>query len=445
MTSIPTQDAAGVRALEARLSYAGWRVAAICHIGVLTGFATVFIYSFSFMVQPLHDSFGWNREQIARAFSLAAVSVAFGSPLIGKLFDRFDPRRLITAFMAAFGLGLAGLAFLTPHLMQFYANAVLIGIAGTGTYQLGYARIIAGWFERRLGAALSIVVAGSGVGSFVVPPIVQHLIAAYGWRHTYLCLAALPLLIGAPLTFAFARSAGDSPRSKAVPPNPGTITGLRWSDAVASLPFWLLALGVCALSLSENGALAHLAPMLNQAGLPAREIAWTASLLGIASITGRFAPGWLLDYVKGSVIAVLSLLAAGFGMFLLAHAHTFTAAGPAAFVAGLGGGCELDLIPYMLRRYFGLRDFSGLYGLVYTAFALAGAAAPLILGHVYDATGSYTATMNLFCVVTVVAAFAMFALPAYRFTAYAATAQESSPAPSDPVFTTDKGAALESR
>ncbi|HLJ79578.1 MAG TPA: MFS transporter [Acidobacteriaceae bacterium] len=433
MTSTPTRDAAGLRACETRLTYAGWRVAAICHIGVLTGFATVFIYSFSFIVQPLHDTFGWNREQIARAFSLAAISVAFGSPLIGRLFDRYDPRKLITAFMVAFGLGIAGLAFLTPHLLQFYANAVLIGIAGTGTYQLGYARIIAGWFDRKLGAALSIVVAGSGVGSFVVPPLVQHLIATCGWRHTYLCLAAFPLLVGAPLTFAFARTPGATHRAEA-PVNRDTITGLRWSQALASLPFWLLALGVCALSLSENGALAHLAPMLNQAGLPAREVAFTASLLGIASITGRFTLGWLLDYVKGSLLAVGSLLAAGSGMFLLAHAHTFAAAGPAAFVAGLGGGCELDLIPYMLRRYFGLRDFSALYGLVYTAFALAGAAAPLILGHVFDATGSYIATMNLFCGVTLLAAFAMFALPAYRFTAYAALIDEGKTVTSESIL-----------
>ncbi len=446
MTTSPTRDPAGLRDSETGLRYAGWRVAAICHIGVLTGFATVFIYSFSFMVQPLHDAFGWNREQIARAFSLAAVSVAFGSPLIGKLIDRFDPRKLITAFMAAFGLGIAGFAFLTPHLLQFYANAVFVGIAGTGTYQLGYARIIAGWFERKLGAALSIVVAGSGVGSFLVPPIVQHLIAACGWRQTNLCLAALPLLIGAPLTFAFARTADDTHRAKAAPvATRDSVIGLRWAEAIASVPFWLLVLGVCALSLSENGALAHLAPMLNQAGLRAHEVAFTASLLGVASIIGRFALGWLLDYVKGSVIAVGSLLAAGSGMFLLAHAHTFAAAGPAALVAGLGGGCELDLIPYMLRRYFGLRDFSALYGLVYTGFALAGAIAPLILGHIYDATGSYTATMNLFCGATVIAAFAMFALPAYRFTVHAATAEEPGSAISDPVLTVDKGAALESR
>jgi sugar phosphate permease len=418
----PTKTQQAVRSSENQIAYPGWRIAVVCHMGVLTGFATVFIYSFSFMVKPLGQAFGWDREQIARAFSLAAISVAICSPFIGKLFDRFDPRKLIAGFMTVFGLGMASLAFLTPHLWQLYANAVLIGIAGTGTYQLGYARVIAAWFERRLGAALSIVVAGSGVGSFVVPPLVSHLLATYGWRATYLGLAALPLLIGAPLTLLFARTPRAGSVHEAARATRGAaVEGLSWQRALGSASFWVLALGVVALSLSENGALAHLAPMLSDHGLKAEQIAFTASLLGIASVTGRFVLGSLLDFVKGSHIAVGSLLAAGVGMLLLAHARTFGAAAPAALVAGLGGGCELDLIPYMLRRYFGLRSFSTLYGLVYSTYAVAGAIAPLVLGHIYDKTGSYTGILNAFCTVTLVASVAMLALPAYRYAAHTET------------------------
>jgi MFS family permease len=407
---------AAVRSAENRLAYPGWRVAVVCHIGVLTGFATVFIYSFSFMVKPLGQAFGWDREQIARAFSLAAISVAIFSPFIGKLFDRFDPRKLIAGFMTAFGLGMASLAFLTPHLWQLYANAVLIGIAGTGTYQLGYARVIAAWFEKRLGAALSIVVAGSGVGSFIVPPLVAHGLAAYGWRETYLGLAAMPLFIGMPLTLLFARTPREGQAHESGKAMRGEAAeGLTWKQALGSASFWMLALGVVALSLSENGALAHLAPMLSDHGLRAEQVAFTASLLGIASVTGRFVLGALLDFVKGSHIAVASLLAAGVGMLLLAHARTFEAAAPAAFIAGLGGGCELDLIPYMLRRYFGLRSFSTLYGLVYSTYAVAGAAAPLVVGHAYDKTGSYIGIFNVFCAITLVASMAMLALPQYRY------------------------------
>jgi MFS family permease len=439
------QERSALSAAESNLSYAGWRVATVCHIGVLTGFATVFIYSFSFMVKPLQHEFGWSSEQVARAFSFAAISVAVCSPFMGRLFDRIEPRKLIAGMMVALGLGLASLAFLTPHLVQFYACAVFIGIAGTGTYQLGFARIVTAWFERRLGAALSIVVAGSGVGSLLIPPLVQHLISTSGWRDTYLVLAAFPLFVGAPLTLALARSPQNTVgRGRVRLAQREDASGVALAGALRSHNFWLLALGVCALSLSENGALAHLAPMLSEHGLTPRDVALTASLLGISSVVGRFVLGWLLDYLQGSYIAVASLLAAGAGVLLLSHARAFSAAGPAAFIAGLGAGCELDLIPYMLRRYFGLRSFSTLYGLVYTFFAVAGAVAPLIVGHIYDATGSYTGILNIFCAATLIAAFAMFALPAYRFVAHAPDFQElRSHAGSDSLLIQAKGAALE--
>ena len=437
--------AAVVSSPENRPGYPGWRIAVVCHVGVLTGFAAVFIYSFSFMIRPLQHAFGWDSEQIAEAFSLAAISVAIFSPLVGKLFDRFDPRKLIAGFMTAFGLGIGSLAFLTAHLMQFYASAVFIGIAGTGTYQLGYARIVAAWFERRLGTALSIVVAGSGVGSFFVPPLVQHLISAYGWRDAYLVLAALPILAGAPLTLLFARmplTAHTANRTRR--PGPREAAGTPWRKAILTSSFWLLALGVCALSLSENGALAHLAPMLSDRGLSAAEVALTASLLGVSSLVGRFVLGSLLDYIEGSLIALGSMLAGGAGMLLLVHARSFPLAASSAFMAGLGGGSELDLIPYMLRRYFGMRSFSTLYGLVYSGFAAAGAIAPLIVGHVYDTTGSYTGIFNIFCGITLVFAFAMLALPAYRSASRGEQPDTLSDIISDPTLTPEEGAALES-
>jgi MFS family permease len=387
-------------------------VVAICHLGVLTGFATVFIYSFSFMVKPLQHDFGWNREQVSRAFSLAAISVAICSPFMGRLFDRYEPRKIIASFMVALGIGLASLAWLTPHLPQLYATAIFIGIAGSGTYQLGYARVVASCFERRLGGALSIVVAGSGVGSLLLPPLVQHLIAGYGWRHTYLLLALLPLLIGAPLTLLYARTLRTD-RAGAHRVAPAQTEGATWREAVNSRSFWLLALGVCFVSLCGNGALAHLAPMLSDRALKLGEAALVVSILGGSSLAGRLLLGWLLDYFKGSYIATFSLLSAGLGIFLLAHASSFRSAAVAALIGGLGMGCELDLIPYMLKRYFGLRSLSTLYGSIYSVFAVAGAIAPLLLGHMYDISGSYTAILSILAGATMAISFTMLALPAY--------------------------------
>ena len=400
---------------EESLLYPGWRVVVVCQLGVLTGIATIFFTIFTLFIRPWQYDFGWSREQISQAFSLAAISVAICSPFMGRLFDRFEPRKLITALMVAFGLGIASLAWLTPHPGRLYATTVFIGIAGTGTYQLGYARIVASWFERRLGTALSIVVAGSGLGSLFFPPLVQHSITVYGWRHTYLILAALPLFIGAPLTFFFAPSLRTRSVHKPTDAQNESATGLDWRHALSTRSFWLIALGVCCMSLAENGVLVHLAPMLSDRGLKVEDAALIVSILGGSSVAGRLFLGWILDYLAGSYIAASSLFLAGAGLFLFGRAQSLHTAMIAAMIAGLGMGCEFDLMPYLLKRYFGMRSFSTMYGLVYTVYAAAGAAAPLILGHIYDVTGSYVRIISIFSGFTAAAALCMFALPVYRF------------------------------
>ncbi len=400
---------------EESLHYTGWRVVFICQIGVLSGIATIFFTLFTLFIRPWQHDFGWNREQISQAFTIAAMSVAICSPMMGRLLDRFQPRKLIAGMMVAFGLGFASLAWLTPHLVQLEATAVFIGIAGTGTYQLGYARIVASWFERRLGLALSVVVAGSGLGSLFIPPLVQHSITVHGWRPTILILAILPLLFGAPLTYFFAPSAGTHSSGKHAASQSGPITGAAWKQALATRSFWLIVLGVGCMSLAENGVLVHLAPMLSDRGLKPEDAAFIVSILGGSAVAGRLLLGWVLDYIQGAGVAMGALLLAGSGIFLLGHAQSFHAAAVASLVAGLGMGCEYDLIPYMLKRYFGMRSFSTLYGLSYTVYAIAGGTAPLLLGYVYDVTGSYTRILSLFALITACVAFAMLALPAYRY------------------------------
>lgn len=410
---------------EENLRYPGWRVVFICQIGVLSGIATIFFTIFTLFIKPWQHDFGWSREQISQAFTMAAMSVAICSPLMGRILDRVEPRKLIAGMMVAFGLGFASLAWLTSHLVRLEITAVLIGVAGTGTYQLGYARIVASWFERRLGAALSVVVAGSGLGSLFIPPLVQHSITAYGWRPTVLILAALPLFLGAPLTFFFAPSPKTNSSRSSHESKAGTTIGMTWKQALATRSFWLIALGVGCMSLADNGVTVHLAPMLSDRGLKIEDIAFIVSILGGSSVAGRLLLGWVLDYVAAARIAMGALLLAGSGIFLLAHARSFHAAALGAAVEGLGMGCEFDLVPYMLKRYFGMRSFSTMYGLTYSVYAVAGGTAPLLLGYIYDTSGSYTRILSLFFMIAAGIALVMLTLPAYR---YAATSTETIPA-----------------
>ena len=84
---------------ESNLSYYGWRVVFAACLGVMAGFGSLFVYTFTVFVKPLGAAFGWNRESVSLGFAIAAMTVGLSSPLIGRLIDRFGPRRIILPCM----------------------------------------------------------------------------------------------------------------------------------------------------------------------------------------------------------------------------------------------------------------------------------------------------------------------------------------------------------
>src|SRR5882724_2036618 len=85
--------------------YYGWRVVLAACLGVMAGFGSLFVYTFSVFVKPLAAQFGWSREAISSGFAIAAVTLGLCSPLLGRWIDRYGPRRIILICMTAFGCG----------------------------------------------------------------------------------------------------------------------------------------------------------------------------------------------------------------------------------------------------------------------------------------------------------------------------------------------------
>jgi MFS family permease len=386
----------------------GWLVVMAAYFGAMVGFGSLLVFTFSIFLKPLGSAFGWSRGSISGAFGLAAMSVAVCSPALGHLLDRFGPRRVILPCMAVFGLAFGSLGFLTPSLIHLYAVFVVLGIVGNGTTQMGYSRAVSTWFDARRGLALALVMAGVGTGAMLLPPAAQALIAGYGWRTAYFVLGAAVLVFGLPLTALFVK---ERPRHgiHAV----SALDGHRVADAVRSRIFWILVATLLLGSLSVNGAITHLSPLLTDRNVSATTAALAASVLGFASFCGRLATGFLLDRFFGPRVGSFMLAATAAGILLLAMARSAGAGLGAAALIGLGVGAEADVTPYLLTRYFGLRSFSTLYGFTWTAYAFAGAIGPVLMGKAFDATGSYAALLAVLSVGTLLAAGLMTSLPAY--------------------------------
>ncbi len=389
--------------------YPGWRVALAANLGVMGGFGSLFVYTFSVFLKPLSAQFGWSREAVSEGFGIAAIMVAVCSPAIGRWLDRYGPRRIILPCVAIFGCAFASLAFLRPQLWQFYATCLLLGAVGNGAAHLSYSRAIASWFRERLGLALALVMTGAGVGSMVLPFVAQTAITHWGWRDAYFSLGMLALALGLPLSWRYVHE-----RPSARPgPRPFEPSGRSWQQGIHSLAFWIIVASLFLNSISINGTLAHLSAVLTDRGITAEGAALGISLLGAASLGGRLLVGALLDRFRGSRVAFAMLIPASAGLLLLAKAASLPAGCLAAAMIGVGMGAEADITPYLLTRYFGLRSFSTLYGFTWTFYAIAGGLGPVILGHAFDSTRSYGPTLTLLGLAMALAAILMLLLPRY--------------------------------
>lgn len=186
----------------------------------MVGFGCLFVYTFSVFVKPLAAEFGWTREAISRGFAIAALTVAFCSPTLGRWLDRYGPRRIVFPCIVIFGLGIISLAFLRSHLWQFYLTCFVLGAVGNGTAQMGYASAVSSWFSERLGMALALVMAGTGVGAVVLPFLAQTLVGGPGWRTAYLALGALVFILGLPPGWRYLREASMLRTTPWPPQNP---------------------------------------------------------------------------------------------------------------------------------------------------------------------------------------------------------------------------------
>jgi len=397
---------------ESDIRYYGWRVVLAACLGVMAGFGSLFVYTFTVFVKPLGAQFGWNREAVSGGFAIAAITLGIFSPLLGRLLDRFGPRRIILPCMTVFGCGVASLALLRPGIWQFYATCLVIGLVGNGAAHLAYGRSISTWFEARLGTALAFVMLGAGLGAMILPVVAQAIVTRSGWRAAYASLGVIALLLGLPLSWRFIVDRGERGPTRAKAAGVEH-SGARWQEGVRSYAFWIIVLVLFVSSISMNGAITHLSALLTDRGISARDAAWCASILGGVSVFGRLGTGWLLDRIFGAYVALLVNLMTAAGVVLLAHANSFWTGALAAGLLGIGAGGEAAITPYLLTRYFGLRAFSTLYGLTWTFYAAAGATGPVILGRAFDATGSYSSLLVTLAIALVIAAATNLLLPRY--------------------------------
>lgn len=400
--------------------YAGWRVVWACAAGSF--FAGIPLQTYAIFLRPVADQFGWTRQSASTGYAMLALVAAIAAPLVGRVIDRFGARRVIIPALAITGLALMSLSALTSSLAHFYVVCGVIGLAVIGASPVAYSRVIFGWFDAHRGRALGTMLAGGMVSAIVLPPITVSLIGALGWRTAWLVLGAAIIGGGVMIVTAFLHER-PVPRATAA----GDIPGATIGEALRSRLFWTLIVSIFGAALMMSGAIVHVPALLTDRGLTPQSAALVLSVMGGANLLSRVVSGWLLDRYAAPRVAAVQLAVGAIGGLLMANAATLPSAATAAFLIGAGSGGEIDVNPYLLARYFGLRSLATLYGFNWMALGIASAIGPILMGRAYDADHTYSLIFTQLAIVTMLVAGLMLTLPGRRAAASAGAPRRRAP------------------
>jgi len=423
--SRPPPNASALTAHHRPHLFYGWWVVLTSAFAVFWG-VPITVYSFSVFLKSLTQDFHATRAAVSLAFTLRSVADAICIPFVGWLIARFGTRRVIIPAAVMFGLILLSIRVLSGGIGQFYVLYVAFSLAASvGFGPLAYGNVVSFWFDRRRGLALGLTMFGIGCGAMILPPFAQLLISHFGWRSAYAILGLAVLLVPLPIVAAFLK---EKPQVLGLLPDgvvsagvaaqaPADAVGLNASGAWRSATLWLIVCALFFVGASVQGCIVHTAAMLSDRGASAQKAALGSSVLGAAVMIGRVGTGYLLDRLFAPQVAACFFVcvAAGVGLFLLGGPPWLAFLG--AFLTGLGLGAEVDIIPYLVGRYFGLRWFAHIYSVILATFILSGAVGPLLMGWSFDLTHSYRASLFAFLAATLCAALLITRLGPYRYRA----------------------------
>jgi len=342
-------------------------------------------YVFPVLLLPWEQDFGWPREHLAAAISLAVLASAGGARFAGRLIDRGQGAPMMAGAAVLGGLGVMALGSVQT-LWQFYAGWIWIGLMMAGClYEPCFAILTRarGMAARRPIVVITLV---AGFASTVSFPLTHLLTQALGWEAALRIIGAGVIVLAAPLLWAGVRGveAGGIEAPASAMPVRAELAGGPARRRV----FWLIALCFACIALLHGAVLQHLLPYLAEQGHAEGFGIFVASLIGPMQVAGRLAMT-----VAGSRI---SLHATTLGVFGVIAAAALTLlvfgaarAGALVFVAAFGAGYGIVSIlrPLVARALLGGANFGATSGALSSVYLAGAAAAPWLGALVWAAAG----------------------------------------------------------
>ena len=354
------------------------------------------IYTWSLFNQPLVDHFGWQLNSVAITFSITSFALAISTLFAGKLQDRWGIRRLIATAGIVLGAGLIISSQVSALWMLYIMAGVVVGFADGTAYITSLSNIIK-WFPEKKGLISGISVGAYGTGSLLFKYINGSLIQHVGVSHTFLYwgIIVMIMVVGGSFLVREAKVTSQAVSVQGIQVKDYTVKEMLKTKEVYLL--FVMFFTACMSGLYLIGIVKDIGVSL--AGLDVATAANAVALVAIFNTVGRIILGALSDkvgrlkvvagalLVTAIAVSVLSFVQLNYGLFF-------------ACVAGIAFcfGGNITIFPAIVADFFGLKNQSKNYGIVYQGFGIGALSGSFIAA----ALGGFVPTFTFIAVLSII-------------------------------------------
>ena len=418
-------------------------------------------------IKPMEADGLWeNRAAIGAVIALGTLVNALTQPFLGRMYDRYGGRIVISASLIVLGVSTITLAFTDSYgpafnigiginffgifsyhlfdltntlLYMLLIYSMVMSTASSGVSLVTVHAMLSKWFYRNRGMALSTATAGTSLGGFLLTPFTGSLIWYSDWRFAWVALGLFVILLALPLAIIIMR---DSPREVGEVPDGNDSEGAptravihepetplqtnNWKDALRSAPFWQLSGAYFVCGVTTIIISAHFVPFAEDLGISPVMAAWAFGVtqglnffgvIGAGILSDRFSRKNLLGTIYFiRFLAYVMLVLPGFAKMLWGVSiPPSIGIWSFAVLAGMSWLATPPLTSSLTADIYGVRNIGTLNGLSTMSHQIGGSLSVFMAAILYDITGTYEIPFAIAGLFLLGATLASYAVNERRF------------------------------
>ena len=381
-----------------RKLFYGWVVVVGCILITMTMVPPIMALSGKYLLYVTTD-LNISRSAFTLANTVLQSLGIFLSPVVSKRLAEGNLRRIQTLSVLGYCASYFSYSLATRPL-HLYISAFALGIFYLNATLIPVSMVVTNWFSKHRGLAMSLAMAGIGVGGTIFSPLLTFLLENYGWRSAYRIMSLVILGLALPAALFLIRKkpedmglrplgADDGPAGGQNKVKPDTGLQISFEQARLRPFFWLLLAGMLTNGLINAGTLGHFPPAIQESHGAVIQ-ATVISLYSSVSIGGKLLLGWIND--RFGVVVSTTYACVLFGLsfvFLLLPGQSAVPLYAMALVFGLGNAIGTVTPPLITAQVFGKEQYSRAYGVANSFSQVGLSLGSLAVASVYDAAGSY--------------------------------------------------------